>query len=222
MENQPGEVPDGSGLIAHRGLLKVGAAGGVAGAINATLCYLQWPVPVREPAVNTFHWHVVPAGFAHGATLALAAVLGLILARGLRAPIRWCGLVVVAWVAGYLSWIPLDLSVSTHSVSQALAWPADAESPLVSALWSPLLYFGGVAGMFYAWGLLLEHRRVRRPWGTILAAGTAGTLGSLWWWIEWGPWYFSLLHGSLWGCLVGLALSRQAAGLGERRSHKGE
>jgi hypothetical protein len=33
-------------------------------------------------------------------------------------------------------------------------------------------------------------------------------LGSLWWWIEFQPWYFAAIHGSVWGLLVGWATSR--------------
>jgi len=44
--------------------------------------------------------------------------------------------------------------------------------------------------------------------GKALIVGTAaGVLGSLWFWIG-DQWYFSLLHGTVWGCLVGLALSK--------------
>jgi hypothetical protein len=35
----------------------VGLAGAVGGALNATLCYLEWP-----EKVHTFEWHVIPAG----------------------------------------------------------------------------------------------------------------------------------------------------------------
>ena len=196
------------GPLTNPSLWRAAVAGGVGGGANATLCYLRLPVAVQESAVS-FHWHVIPAGFAHGAMLALIAVAGLQFVEGRRAALRWCGAPIVAWFAGYASWIPLDISVANRSFVQHLSWPAEGESSLISVLWSPLPYFGGVAGLLYL-SLLLAGRAAGRPWVAIAASITAGTLGSLWWWIEWGPWYFSLLHGSTWGVLVGLALSRTA------------
>ena len=56
-------------------------AGALAGGANATLCYLQLPVPIQVAAVN-LHWHIIPAGCAHGALLALVAVAASEIARG--------------------------------------------------------------------------------------------------------------------------------------------
>jgi hypothetical protein len=35
---------------------------------------------------------------------------------------------------------------------------------------------------------------------------SSGVLGSLWFWIVYGPWYFSLIHGIIWGSFVGFGL----------------
>jgi hypothetical protein len=43
---------------------------------------------------------------------------------------------------------------------------------------------------------------------SVLLASASGALGSLWWWIEWEFAYFSLIHGAIWGVLVGLATAR--------------
>jgi hypothetical protein len=185
-------------------------AGALAGGVNATLCYLRLPVPIEESAVN-LHWHVIPAGCAHGALLALVAVAASEFARRRRTALIWCAVPFVAWLGGYLAWIPLDLSVSGRSAAESLAWPAEGGSQVISILWTPLPYFGAVAGLLYL--SLLLARSLTSRWVFILAATAAGTLGSLWWWIEWGPWYFSLIHGTVWGSFVGLALSwrRRAA-----------
>ena len=116
-------------------------------------------------------------------------------------------MLVVAWVGGYLAWIPLDLSTSQHSFVQSFVWPVAGWSKISEILWIPVAYFGVVVGLLYG-SLLLAKRSVDPGRMLILGAIMAGTLGSLWWWIEWGPWYFSILHGSIWGGLVGLALSR--------------
>ena len=39
----------------------------------------------------------------------------------------------------------------------------------------------------------------------VMYAAAAGFLGSVWWWTEVGPWYFSAIHGAIWGALVGVA-----------------
>lgn len=190
-----------SGRIAWR----AGLAGGLGGGANATLCYLRIPVPIHDTAVN-LQWHVIPAGCAHGALLALVAGAAFQWAARRGAAVQWCAVILVAWFGGYLAWIPLDLSVTSSSLGQSLTWPAKSQPEITAILWTPVAYFGAVAGLLYA--SLLLARTVDRRWMPLAGAIAAGTLGSLWWWIQWGPWYFSLLHGSLWGGLVGLALSR--------------
>lgn len=185
-------------------LWRASMAGGLAGGVNATLCYLRLPVPIEESAVN-LHWHVIPAGWAHGALLALVAVAASEFARRRRSALMWCAVPFVAWLGGYLAWIPLDLSVSGRSVAQSLAWPAEGQPEVISILWTPLPYFGAVAGLLYF--CLLRAGSVTPRWVLILGASASGILGSLWWWVEWGPWYFSLIHGTMWGSSVGLALS---------------
>ena len=192
------------------GVWRASLAGAFAGGANATFCYLRLPVPIEDSAVH-LHWHVIPAGCAHGALLALVAVAASELARRRRSALTWCAIPFVAWLGGYLAWIPLDLSISSRSPAQSLAWPAEGTPQMISILWMPPSYFGAVAGLLY-FGLLLAGSATPR-WMLILGASAAGILGSLWWWIEWGPWYFSLIHGTLWGTFVGLALSwkRRAA-----------
>jgi hypothetical protein len=179
----------------------VACVGGLGGLLNAALCYLRWPVSVEDSSA-TFRWHVMPAGLLHGLFLALVAVLAAAYASRLSLGRRWLLIPVVGWCAGYLSWIPLELSVFGGALPKALYWPVDRSW---QAAWAPaVVYFGGVSAFLYAWLLL-------RPVGSrllanMLAASGAGALGSLWWWISWGPWYLSVLHGAIWGCLVGAAV----------------
>ena len=187
---------------------RIAVAGGLGGGVNATLCYLGLPVPIQDTAVH-LHWHVIPAGCAHGALLALVAAAAFHFAERLGAAVQWGGALVVAWFGGYLAWIPLDLSTSVRDPVQSLVWPAGGGSSIWSMLWIPVGYFGVVAGLLYA-SLLVARRSADRRW-MFLGAIVAGTLGSLWWWISWGPWYFSILHGSIWGSLVGLALTKKEA-----------
>ncbi len=85
----------------------------------------------------------------------------------------------------------------------------------ISIVW--LFAFGGVTVLLYLW--LLQNRRnsgMLRSVGVSCFAGMAG--GSLWWWASWGPWTFSLLHGGLWGTLIGLAIGR----CGDSQTQKAE
>jgi peptidoglycan/LPS O-acetylase OafA/YrhL len=64
-----------------RTLVAVTLAGGLGGFINAALCFLGWPVEIKGAP---FYWHVVPAGFAHGAILALVASTAELVGRRWR------------------------------------------------------------------------------------------------------------------------------------------
>ena len=179
-------------------LLRISAAGALAGGVNAWLCYVRWPVPVERYA--DFAWHLVPAGALHGAILALCAFLGSRWLRELgwakRLPIG----VATGWIAGYLSWQPLQLSLARR-----LGWSAWPFSEPSSAWFiGPLQIFGLVAFLY----CLVPPRWMpgtRVGASSLILASAAGALGSLWWWLAYGPWYFSLLHGTIWGCAVGLA-----------------
>jgi hypothetical protein len=179
-------------------LLKVSGAGALAGAVNAWLCYSRLPVPVEE--YTDFAWHLVPAGAAHGATLALCASLGWNWTRHFAWPKRIAAAVAMGWTAGFLSWQPLRMSIDNR-LGWA-AWPFD--EGWLGAFTSPLSTFGLVVCVYClmpaGW-----TRGVRVGVQSVLLASAAGALGSLWWWIGYGPWYFSLLHGTIWGSAVGLA-----------------
>jgi hypothetical protein len=197
-----------------KGVLAVGLAGGLGGAINAALCYFQLPVPiVVDDSVAEFSWHIIPAGAVHGATLAALTFGGAILVTGLG-KLRRCGAaVIVGWVAGYFSAIPLQVSAFDNSLMKVIAWPFGSGS-LFSAVWSPFAWFGGIALLLSSW-LLFRPRKTRALEDTLVIS-LAAILGSLWWWIEWQRWYFSPLHGAIWGTLVslgarGVAIQGQAA-----------
>jgi hypothetical protein len=58
-----------------------------------------------------------------------------------------------------------------------------------------LLYYLAVAVHLAGDRSMTEH---------VACAIASGALGSLWWWATIGPWYFSVLHGTVWGTLVGV------------------
>jgi hypothetical protein len=176
---------------------RTGIAGGLAGALNAWLCYAQ--VPVQAAGNATFKWHVIPAGAFHGAALAVGAMAATRMLvthtwarRILMAP-------VVAWFLGFISWIPLNRSAFDEPWLRSLSWPF--HESWAALAFAPEQYFGFVGGLLY---LLLVFRkgRISSPLVWTLSTVACGVLGSLWWWIQVEPWYFSPLHGTIWGLAV--------------------
>jgi hypothetical protein len=177
----------------------VAACGGLGGATNALLCYAEIPTAVKDSP--EFHWHVIPAGAIHGAVLAALAFGVALLLSSQTVPRRLAAGVPVAWLAGFASWIPLNRSAFDEPWPKSLTWTF--HDGLASSLLAPLQYFGFVALLYYAavtFWLATEHRLGPH----VALAVAAGTLGSLWWWIVFEPWYFSPLHGAIWGTFVGL------------------
>jgi hypothetical protein len=189
-------------MTASQRTVLLGLAGAGAGTLNAWLCYAKWPVPVTNVS---FHWHVIPAGFAHGGLLAVTAMAAALLAAKLHPSWRYAALPVAGWVGGYLSWIPLQMSVFEDSFTHALVWPVANGDSALQGTWAPFFHFGLVSALYYAW--LMRRSRPWQVWAEVIAASCAGVFGSLWWWSSMGTWYFSPLHGIAWGCLVGSAVS---------------
>jgi hypothetical protein len=178
--------------------LRVGACGAVAGAINAWLCYARVPAAVGENP--DFAWHLIPAGAVHGAVLAVCA-FGLAARLSKRSlGVRLAAALPLAWIAGFASWIPLNRSAFDQPWLRSLTWPF--HSAWNDTLVAPLTSFGLVALVYYL-ALVLLRGKPRSLATHMLCASAAGALGSLWWWILFEPWYFSLLHGAIWGACVG-------------------
>jgi hypothetical protein len=173
--------------------------------VNAWLCFVELPVAVDGNPV--FHWHVIPAGAAHGAILAASTFgmaetvknRGVVVRLALAAPL--------AWLAGYGSWVPLNRSVFGESWPESVVWPFENVS--LKTFYEPFSVFGLVALLYY---LCLCFRRNRNGLGThLLIAVASGILGSLWWWIAVQPWVLSLVHGTIWGLLVGFGAWKASA-----------
>ena len=189
----------------------IGLLGGISGAINAWLCLAKLPVPV-DVTINVFNstlfqWHLIPAGFAHGALLAVIAVWFSTLVWSQSALVRWILLPVVGWLSGWISYIPLDFSLVTDKgiIFAHLFWPLRGGDfkEAVFGLWQ---YFGIVSAVYYLCLNLGRRLSDRRLIVHLAIATLSGSLGSLWWWIEFKPWYFSVIHGMIWGSLVGFGV----------------
>lgn len=174
--------------------------GGVGGAINAALAFVRLPVPVGDV---TFEWHVILAGAAHGAILAGTAAASAFALQAQALPLRWIAAPVVGWLAGWLSWVPMHLSIVDMGLMAALRWPF--VDSFGDVLISPLRSFGLVSALLYG-GLNLSVWPLSSRGVCVIMGITSGVLGSLWFWASVGPWYLALLHGGIWGGLVGRGL----------------
>jgi hypothetical protein len=181
---------------------RVGLCGALGGAINAWLCYSGLPVWVTD-----FEWQIIPAGAFHGAVLAIAAFAGGMFFRKQARSIQLAVAVPLAWLAGFIAWIPLDHS-GPHPLVEAswhssLRWPFSASARWDSVVLEPFLYFGFVVLLYYL-AIVLFSSRVQRLSSSLALATLAGIGGSLVWWIMWHHWYLAVLHGSIWGAFVGV------------------
>jgi len=137
--------------------------------------------------------------------------------RSKRVAVRLAVAVPLAWFAGYASWIPLNRSAYDEPWRKSWAWPFDEK--WTAALYAPFAYFGLVALLYYV-GLCFWPGKSSLA-AHLGAAISAGILGSLWWWIGWETWHFSILHGALWGLLVGVGGWKASEG-GQRRGQADE
>src|SRR5262245_60303521 len=179
-------------------LARVALCGALAGAINACLC-IVWPPESWDSLHMT--WRLVPPGAFHGGLLAAAAFsLGTALA-GRSVLLRLAAALPLGWLVGYASWIPLDRVVFDNDWAASIGWAFGGG--LVEAAAVPFEFFGFVALFYYlaVAFLLVGARSLRRHVGLGCAAGIAG---SLWVWGLAGAWYSSVLHGAVWGTLVGI------------------
>ncbi|HET9372727.1 MAG TPA: hypothetical protein VFO19_20830 [Vicinamibacterales bacterium] len=129
------------------------SAGALGGGINAWLCYAGIPVVVSDTYVKVA-WHLVPAGAVHGAVLALAALLATRWARRRGWPARVGAAVAAGWIAGYVSWEVLLLSLNENFTG--IAWPFDDD--VSGILLGPFNSFGLVVTTYCLVALLHSGR----------------------------------------------------------------
>ena len=199
--------------------------GGLGGALNAFWCWAKFPVAASDGM--DFTWTIIPAGLCHGALLAVVFVACTLILRTRPRVQQWVGLPLTGWVAGWLSFIPIhlyikslpvgigDAKLSPREVLQVF-WPFERS---VGSLWAPYTSFGLVAVAYYA--LLILCRQLSTPslFRHLLMGSVSAAAGSLWWWITYRPWYFSLLHGAVWGSLIGFGVWKsQRIAVSEQRS----
>ncbi|MBI4354451.1 MAG: hypothetical protein HY595_04365 [Candidatus Omnitrophica bacterium] len=196
-----------------RSLALIGLLGGVGGMVNAWHCY--------SIKILDFSWSIIPAGFCHGMVLAVVSVLGAVLFLKRAWGVRLVGLPVVGWLAGWWSGIPLWLhyfwttppifkgevaGMTWSKIVRAFIWPFGG------GIWQPYFWFGLVGAAYYALLNLSQQLTSKRLMTHLMMGIISGILGSLWWWISSKMGYLSVVHGTIWGSLVGFGVwkSQQA------------
>ena len=191
--------------IRIRSLGLIGLLGGVGGAITTFGLRMQY-----ASADITIPIDAVTAAL-HGGLLAVTTVGLARLFWGRHPLIRWIGAPVTAFVSGWLCWAPVEFAIRGSFV-EAVAWPfigADIGNAMTVMEGQPGTYrlpywsFGLVGVIYYVFLALFRQLNARRLTLQVAMACVSGTLGSVWYWSFWGPWAFCLIHGTIWGSLVG-------------------
>ncbi|MCM8794958.1 MAG: hypothetical protein NC819_04060 [Candidatus Omnitrophica bacterium] len=183
-------------------LTSVGIFGALGGIINGLLCFLRIP-PVAEGS-GYFDWRIVPAAMCHGSLLAVCSVGFSVLFLKKKELFRWIVIPAVGWISSWISFIPFHLYI-TKNLQAVVLWPMQLAP---QAWYVPFCYFGLVAILAYFF-LGICRLLLSKDWRIHVAAGVfSGVVGSLWWWSAWKPWFVSILHGSIWGILVGFSVGR--------------
>lgn len=216
--------------ITVKSLGLIGALGGVGGLINGWLCYVKYPAAVVK--IETFSWPIIPLGALHGALLAVISVGLACFFWKRRLFLRLIGLAVSGYLAGWVSFIPIHYyfvhiksplfsssspqKLTLEALISLIFWPFSGSFKLAT-FYVPYPYFGLVGSVYYFFLTLCSQLTCRRLSIHLLLGVSSGILGSLWWWISFKPWYFSLIHGTIWGMLVGLGVWRiHASGVCKR------
>ncbi len=205
--------------IKSKQLLLIGLLGGLGGGINATLCFFN--IPPEGEANRDFYWQVIPAGAIHGFLLSAMTIWFVCFLYDQRLFFRWIGMVLSAWIIGWISFMPIDLYMSfdtnhgwpsvyisdiyflKENLFKNLLWPFYTNDHLAIGIISPFFYFGFVGLIYY---LVLNICRqlnskslfLQLVWGCL-----SGVLGSFFWWMIWKSAFLCLIHGTIWGLLVG-------------------
>lgn len=188
--------------------------GGAGGAINAFLVFAGVPVSLTNQYL-TFRWHIVPAGFFHGALLVWAALMAYSFFGSRKGLGKWLGLLFAGYAAGWISGIPLTISLQNKFTLSFLWWPLEQRG--IEIFTTPFFQFGLVSAIYYLELSILELGEKKNPFTQVFLGVVAGVFGSLYWWQSLGPWKLSLLHGSIWGLGAGYGFYKQNSGKGKAK-----
>ncbi len=177
--------------------LLVSFFGGLGGLINALWSYLAF---IKD---DILQWHILIAGLFHGALIAFFVFFYQQLFIRKKIILKYMNALPFSWIAGYISYFPLALSISPSNFLSDVYLTFSLEY-----LYWPLQSFGLVVGVFAILALIFDKKLVTHRIILIPVGIVSGILGSLWFWLSINKsfWHFSVFHGSIWGILTGLGL----------------
>ena len=108
-----------------------------------------------------------------------------------------------------LSHIPLTngpVSFSLARIAEAFYWPL--LMGVMDGISTPYYGFGLVSVILCALWTVGGQFTATRLLTQLIIGSVGGCLGSLWFWSSQDLWYYSVLHGCLWGSLVGYGVWR--------------
>jgi len=78
----------------------------------------------------------------------------------------------------------------------------------LNELWTIVCFFGLVGSIYYSLLCVFQLLYIKKLLNHLIMGVASGIIGSLQFWIIYGDglWYFSLLHGTIWGSFVGYGI----------------
>ena len=190
----------------------IGLFGGIGGFINMSLSYFKFtPTSLLGiyPSEEYDLWLLL-GGFIHGFTLAFVAIFFSALFFNKSSWARIFVWPFVGWFSGWVSMIPVFMDHIDGSFSQKLLVAAQFPWGLSKTPWDfilgPFWTFGGVAFLLFGGLSFFWAFRSEKIFPLLLTTALSGILGSIFifsWQLDW---YISLIHGTIWGLLVGFGL----------------
>ena len=179
----------------------------LASGINAWWCFAGFPVSING---NSFKWQIIPMGAIHGAIIAFLTIGASILLYNRNKILFVIFTPFIGWIAGHYSFPPLLWGIyPSGSFSWENYWGIFfnyERSFDITELYVPYMYFGLAASIYYLFICVFKQLYNEKLLYQLLMGIVSGVLGSLWFWITTEQWYFSLLHGTVWGAFVGYGI----------------
>lgn len=172
--------------------------GGVAGTINSLWCY--YDILISNEIESLFEWYIVPAGFVHGSIVSLSIGVYLLFLKNLKFILKILCTLFLAWFVGYLCFNVIICGVNGDV---NLSFSFEMSTELFSI---PFISFGLVLIAFALLDSCKDKFISSDSTKVLLSTIISGIIGSLWWWIAYGNWHLSVLHGCIWGLLIGFTL----------------
>jgi hypothetical protein len=199
---------------------------GLASGINAWWCFAGFPVRIMGEEKLFFdwklffEWQIIPMGAIHGAIISLLIIGSSIALFKKNKILTIIFTPFIGYITGFYSYAPLMWGIApSEKFEWSFFWNIFVIDLNRSAsfydLYAPYSIFGLVASIYYLFLCVFQLLNNKKLLYQLIIGIASGILGSLWFWIEFSNaefWYFSLLHGTIWGVFVGYGIWANARG----------